>query len=154
MNQIGLDVPQSKSLAQKLNNLLANYHIFYINVRGYHWNIKGDKFFELHLKFEELYNDIVLKIDEIAERVKTLGETPLHTFTDYLQVSAITETKNISDGKTAAQHILDSLRQLLILQREILNLSAEANDEGTNALMSDYIRAQEKMVWMYNAYLS
>ena len=69
-------------------------------------------------------------------------------------MSAITETKNVSDGKTAAQHILDSLRQLLILQREILNLSAEANDEGTNALMSDYIRAQEKMVWMYNAYLS
>lgn len=154
MNQIGLDVPQSKSLAQKLNALLANYHIFYINVRGYHWNIKGDKFFELHLKFEELYNDIVLKIDEIAERVKTLGETPLHTFTDYLQISAITETKNVSDGKTAAQYILDSLKQLLMLQREILSLSAEANDEGTNALMSDYIRAQEKMVWMYNAYLS
>jgi starvation-inducible DNA-binding protein len=154
MNQIGLDVPQSKSLAQKLNALLANYHIFYINVRGYHWNIKGDKFFELHLKFEELYNDIVLKIDEIAERVKTLGETPLHTFTDYLQISAITETKNVSDGKTAAQYILDSLKQLLMLQREILSLSADANDEGTNALMSDYIRAQEKMVWMYNAYLS
>lgn len=154
MNQIGLDIPQSKSLAQKLNALLANYHIFYINVRGYHWNIKGDKFFELHLKFEELYNDIVLKIDEIAERVKTLGETPLHTFTDYLQISAITETKNVSDGKTAAQYILDSLKQLLMLQREILSLSADANDEGTNALMSDYIRAQEKMVWMYNAYLS
>ena len=62
MNQIGLNEQQSKELAQKLNTLLANYHIFYINVRGYHWNIKGEKFFELHLKFEELYNDIVLII--------------------------------------------------------------------------------------------
>src|SRR5690606_32951754 len=154
MNQIGLNEQPSQNLAQKLNILLANYHVFYINVRGYHWNIKGEKFFELHVKFEELYNDIVLKIDEIAERVKTLGETPLHTFTDYLQLSAITETKNVSDGKTAAHHVLDSLKQLLTLQREILRLSADANDEGTNALMSDYIRAQEKMVWMYNAFLS
>ncbi len=133
---------------------MANYHVFYINVRGYHWNIKGEKFFELHLKFEELYNNIVLKIDEIAERIKTLGETPLHTFTDYLQQSAITETKHVSNGTDAITHILTSLKQLLTLQREILHLSAEADDEGTNALMSDYIREQEKMVWMYNAYLS
>ena len=106
------------------------------------------------MKFEELYNNIVLKIDEIAERIKTLGETPLHTYTDYLQQSAITERKNVSSGNDAVQDILDALKQLLLLQRDILNISAEANDEGTNALMSDYIREQEKMVWMYNAYLS
>ena len=154
MNAIGLNEQGSKDLAAKLNILLANYHLFYINVRGYHWNIKGEKFFELHVKFEELYNNIVLKIDEIAERIKTLGETPLHTYTDYLQQSAITERKNVSSGNDAVQDILDALKQLLLLQRDILNISAEANDEGTNALMSDYIREQEKIVWMYNAYLS
>lgn len=154
MNAIGLNEQGSKDLAAKLNILLANYHLFYINVRGYHWNIKGEKFFELHVKFEELYNNIVLKIDEIAERIKTLGETPLHTYTDYLQQSAITERKNVSSGNDAVQDILDALKQLLLLQRDILNISAEANDEGTNALMSDYIREQEKMIWMYNAYLS
>ena len=100
MNAIGLNEQGSKDLAAKLNILLANYHLFYINVRGYHWNIKGEKFFELHVKFEELYNNIVLKIDEIAERIKTLGETPLHTYTDYLQQSAITERKNGLRGMT------------------------------------------------------
>ena len=154
MNAIGLNDQPSKELAAKLNTLLANYHVFYINVRGYHWNIKGEKFFELHAKFEELYNDVVLKIDEIAERIKTLGETPLHTYTDYLQQSAITERKNISAGKEAVQDILDALKQLLLLEREILKKSADNGDVGTNALMSDYIRQQEKMVWMYNAYLS
>ena len=154
MNAIGLNDQPSKELAAKLNTLLANYHVFYINVRGYHWNIKGEKFFELHAKFEELYNDVVLKIDEIAERIKTQGETPLHTYTDYLQQSAITERKNISAGKEAVQDILDALKQLLLLEREILKKSADNGDEGTNALMSDYIRQQEKMVWMYNAYLS
>ncbi len=154
INQIGLNDQHSKALAQKLNDLLANYQLFYINVRGYHWNIKGEKFFELHVKFEELYNDLVLKIDEIAERIKTLGETPLHSFSDYLSLSSIKETKNISDGKQCVQHIVAGMQQLLTVQREILTLSAEAHDEGTNAMMSDYIRAQEKLVWMYHAYLS
>ncbi len=72
-NFIGLDTEKTQSLANALNDLLSNYQIFYMNVRGYHWNIKGDNFFELHAKFEELYDDLLLKIDEIAERVLTLG---------------------------------------------------------------------------------
>lgn len=154
MNQIGLNEQNSKGLVEKLNTLLANYQVFYINVRGYHWNIKGNDFFTLHAKFEELYNDSVVKIDEIAERIKTLGQTPLHTYSDYLQNSAITETKNVSDGKECVKHILTALKQLLTIEREILELSAEQGDEGTNALMSDYIREQEKQVWMYNAFIS
>src|SRR5690606_35538275 len=148
MNQIGLNEQDSKTLVQKLNMLLANYQIFYINVRGYHWNIKGNDFFTLHAKFEELYTDSFQKIDEIAERIKTLGQTPLHTYTDYLQHSAITETKNVSEGKECVKQILTALKQLLTIEREILDLSAKLNDEGTNALMSDYIREQEKQVWM------
>lgn len=152
-NQIGLDTKQTKQLADKLNLLLANYQIFYINSRGFHWNISGDKFFELHAKFEELYNDAVLKIDEIAERILTLGYTPYHSFTDYLEQSSIKEASNVSDGKKAIQHILNGFQQLLEGERELLALSDEAEDEGTNALMSDYIRQQEKLVWMYSAYL-
>jgi starvation-inducible DNA-binding protein len=151
--RIGLDTNQSKELAEQLNTLLANYQVFYINARGFHWNITGDKFFELHAKFEELYTDLLVKVDEVAERILTLGYTPLHTFSDYIQTSTIKEAKNISDGKKAMQNILDSFSNLISLEREILELSDEANDEGTNALMSDYIREQEKLVWMYSAYL-
>ena len=154
MNQIGLNEKETKGLSGKLNLLLASYQVFYINIRGYHWNIKGEKFFELHGKFEELYNNLVLKIDEVAERIKTLGDVPLHTYSDYLKESAIPETRNVSNGKEGVQHILSGLRELLKQQREILQLSADAGDEGTNAVMSDYIREQEKLVWMYNAYLS
>ncbi len=151
--QIGLPIEKSKELADKLNVLLANYQVFYQNDRGFHWNIKGEKFFELHLKFEELYNDLQLKIDEIAERILTLGFTPMHAFSDYLQNSTIPATKDISDGREAVSSILDSFKTVISLQREILDLSGEADDEGTNALMSDYIREQEKLVWMYSAYL-
>lgn len=153
-NRIGLDTVKAGKLAEKTNILLANFQLFYINTRGFHWNIKGDKFFELHLKFEELYTDTQLKIDEIAERILTLGYTPSHSFSDYLKLSDIKEQKNVTDGKKAVNSVLDSFEILLKIEREILNLSADAGDEGTNALMSDYIRQQEKLVWMYSAYLN
>lgn len=152
-NQIGINNQKAEQLAGKLNILLANFQLFYINARGYHWNIKGDNFFELHLKFEEVYNDAVLKIDEIAERILTLGYTPFHSFTDYLANTGIAEARNITDGKKCVQGVVSGYQTLLGIEREILSLSAEANDEGTNALMSDYIREQEKLVWMYSAYL-
>ncbi|OJW84086.1 MAG: DNA starvation/stationary phase protection protein [Bacteroidetes bacterium 46-16] len=154
LSRIGLDTKMSAKLATQLNTLLANYQMFYINARGYHWNIKGDKFFELHVKFEELYNNLQLKVDEIAERILTLGHTPLHSYSAYLKESTIKETLNVSEGKKAVKDILDSYAAIMPLQRELLNISAEANDEGTNALMSDYIREEEKLVWMYSAYLS
>lgn len=154
LNQIGLSIVDAKNLSEKLNQLLANYQTFYMNSRGFHWNIKGEKFFELHLKFEELYNDLFLKIDEIAERILTLGHTPLHTYQDYGRLSTVTQAKNVTNGSEAVQSILDSFKTLLPLQREILDIAGEANDEGTNALMSDYIREQEKLVWMYSAYLN
>lgn len=154
MNNIGLDITKSKALVEKLNALLADYTVFYQNTRGLHWNIKGDKFFELHLKFEELYNDLILKIDEIAERILTLGGTPLHSFESYLNTSEIKSAANVSDGTTAVQLVLDSFQTILVKQRTLLALAAEADDEGTSALMSDYIRMQEKLVWMYSAYLS
>ncbi|UYZ64210.1 Dps family protein [Hymenobacter weizhouensis] len=152
-NQIGLDTAQAQELATKLNLLLANYQMFYINARGFHWNIQGEKFFELHAKFEELYTDALTKVDEIAERILTLGHRPLHSFTDYLRTATIQEATNVSDGTTAVQTVLQNFQVLIGLERETLTLAAEADDEGTSALMSDYIRQQEKEVWMYNAYL-
>lgn len=151
---IGLDPKDSKQLASGLNELLANYSIFYQNVRGYHWNIKGEKFFELHVKFEELYNDLLLKIDEVAERILTLGHTPEHTYTAYKKEAGIKESNKVSDGIDAVKDILAAFKVIISLQRNLLKVSDKARDEGTNALMSDYIRAQEKTVWMYSSFLN
>jgi len=153
LNRIGLDQEKSKTLANQLNSLLANYSIFYQNTRGYQWNIKGEKFFEMHLKFEELYNDLLLKIDEVAERILTLGHPPEHNYSAYARTSQIKESEKVSDGQEAVAHILEAFKIIITAQREILELAADANDEGTNALMSDYIRFQEKQVWMYSSFL-
>lgn len=153
LTAIGLDAEKSTLLAEKLNVLLAGFSIFYMNVRGFHWNIRGEKFFELHLKFEEIYNDLQVKIDEIAERILTLGHIPAHAYSTYYELSKVVEVKDVSDGRTAVSLILEAYGKVIVLERELLELSAEAGDEGTNALMSDYIREQEKTVWMLNAWL-
>ncbi len=153
-NLIGLDSEKTTKLADKLNLLLANYSVFYQNTRGYHWNIKGDSFFVLHEKFEELYDDLFLKIDEVAERILTLGHTPEHQYSKYVEQSDIPESGKVTDGEKAIHEILNAFKVILEIQREILELSDDADDEGTNALMSDYITEQEKLVWMYASYVN
>ncbi len=145
---IGLDTVQSQALAAELNKLLASYQILYMNVRGFHWNIRGNQFFELHLKFEEIYNDLLLKVDALAERILTLDGVPLHSFSDYLKVSAIPEQKGLHDGRACVESLLESFRELLVAQRRILGQAADAGDEGTASILSDYVQQQEKLVWM------
>ncbi len=154
LNHIGIETKQAAVLAEGLQELLAGYQIFYTNVRGFHWNIRGDKFFELHLKFEELYNDLIVKIDEIAERILTLGYAPEHRYSRYLAVAPIHEAGETDNGTGNVESLVESFSLLIAKQRELLNLSDEAGDEGTNSLMSDYIREQEKLVWMYSAFLN
>lgn len=154
LNSLGLDSKKTKVIAEDLNKLLANFQLYYQNLRGIHWNIKGKNFFDLHVKFEELYTDANFKVDEIAERILTLGETPLHTFDDYTKAAKVPVGKNISKDDKAVELIVASLTELLKIERSILNESGDANDEGTNSMMSDFITEQEKTLWMMNAWLN
>ncbi len=153
INLIGLNNEKSQVLATELNALLAHYQVLYMNTRGYHWNIKGQQFFELHVKFEEIYTDLQTKIDELAERILTIGSTPDHSFSQYLEKSEIEEHQNATTGKECVRGLVHGFSVLLTQQRTILSQAEDAEDEGTAALMGDYIREQEKLMWMLNAYL-
>jgi len=152
-NILGLNKQTSADSVEKLNGLLANFQIYYQNLRGLHWNIKGKNFFELHVKFEELYTDSQVKIDEIAERILTLQGKPLHTFSDYIENSSVPVGKNISNDVEGVELVVNSLSELLAIEREILDLSDTSDDEGTNSMMSDLISEQEKTIWMLNSWL-
>ena len=154
LNSIGLSAEKSLAICHDLNELLANFQRYYQNLRGIHWNIKGKRFFDLHVKFEALYDDTNMKVDEIAERILTLGGVPLHTFEDYIENSKVPVGKNITKDENAIRLIVDSLTQLLLIERRILRTSEEADDEGTNSMMSDFITEQEKTVWMMKAWLA
>ncbi len=152
-NILGLPVKESELIVSELNILLANFQVYYQNLRGIHWNIRGKRFFDLHVKFEELYTDAQIKIDLIAERVLTVGGTPLHTFEDYINNNQLVVGKNISNDEKAVHLIVTSLSHLLKIEREILKKAGEINDEGTNSMMSDFISEQEKTIWMMQAWL-
>lgn len=152
-NDIGLKIKDTKVLVEKLNKLLANYQVYYQNLRNFHWNITGPNFFELHAKFEELYNVANENVDEVAERILTLGERPYSSYEEFIENSSIKEAKHVNDSKKMVEIVRDNLNTLLELEREALEAGSEVGDEGTVTLMSDYITAKEKVVWMVSAYL-
>jgi starvation-inducible DNA-binding protein len=150
---LGLDKKDSADLVDNLNGLLANFQIYYQSLRGLHWNIKGKNFFELHEKYEEFYTDSLVKIDDIAERILTLQGKPLHTFTDYINRATVPVGKEIANDVEGVNLVVISLSELLTIERVILNISEEVEDEGTNSMMSDIIAEQEKTIWMLNSWL-
>ena len=139
---------------EKLNQLLADYQIHYQNLRGLHWNIKGQLFFALHARFEEYYNQAAEVVDEIAERILMLGGQPLHTFDDYTKTAKLGVVANVSEAKPAVESVLESQRYFLNSFNEILEVAGENNDEGTAAMMSDMTGHTEKEIWMLESFLA
>lgn len=151
--QIGLPVKGSEQLAEKLNYLLSNFQVHYQNLRGLHWNLRGRDFFELHVKFEEFYLDSQEKIDLIAERILTMGFSPKHTFTQYLESASIPAAQDVSNGAQGVEIVVNALNKLLDIERELLAIAGESNDDGTADMMTQFISQQEKEIWMLNAWL-
>ncbi len=144
---------ENQHIANGLNNLLANYQLYYQNLRGFHWNIQGRYFFELHVKFEELYNDSAIKIDEVAERILTIGHTPIHTFQDYLDTASIAPAKGVHAGEEAVKTIVSNLTALVNQQKELRTEAEESGDAATGDMLATFVEEQEKTLWMYNAWL-
>ena len=154
LDYLQLDPKKTGKTIDSLQKLLANLQVYYTNLRGYHWNVKGIIFFGAHALYEKYYDDTAEKVDEVAERILMLGGVPAHNYTEYLKTSSIKETGVVSNAKEIGKNLLDSMKVLISLEREVLETASEGNDEGTVALMSDFISAQEKNIWMLTAFLS
>ena len=154
LDYIKLDASVVNNVVTSLQQLLADLQVYYTNLRGFHWKIKGHDFFVLHSKFEEMYNDTAEKADEVAERILTLGGVPANKFSDYLKVANINEVDKVSNGDEALNSILQSISYLIGEERKILSIASQAGDEVTVSMMSDYLKEQEKLVWMLVAYNS
>lgn len=150
---LGLDNAKVQPVAQALNQLLADYQVFYANLRGFHWNVRGKGFFTLHEAYEKLYNTVAEQVDEVAERILQLGERPENRYSEYLKVSNLKEDGFEREGRHALDRVLDTFKTLIAQERAIIELANEANDDVTAALMSDYLKGQEKLVWMLLSFL-
>ncbi|WP_316736857.1 DNA starvation/stationary phase protection protein [Pedobacter aquatilis] len=151
--EISLNEKEVKPVVDLLNDYLANYHIHYQKLRGCHWNIKGQNFFTLHIKFEELYTNAQLTIDEIAERVLTLGKPPHSRFADYIKESQIKEVDTIGmKDLDMVDEILQDMATLIDIERQLLDETAKAGDDGSNDMVNRFMQFKEKNTWMLRSF--
>ena len=141
-------------LVDKLNGLFADYQLFYQNLRGLHWNVKGNQFFALREKYESYYNEAAEVVNKLVERILMVGGEPVHAYSEYLKRSEIEEVQHISNGTSGLKVVLANSEYLLKKFFELLNTASDSSDEGTVALMSDLISSTEKRIWMLKATLS
>ena len=152
MSYLGLDENKTSNTVKELNILLADYHLYYQKLRNFHWNVIGKNFFDLHEKFEELYDDAKIKVDEIAERILTLRFQPTSNLSEYLQTSNLKESEsNLSDYEMI-QILLEDHGVLLKQLRKVTKIAEEGEDEGTIDLVGGYIRELEKTSWMLDTW--
>ena len=142
------------ALIEGLNELLAAYQVVYFNTRGSHWMVKGENFFELHKLFETAYNDATSKIDEIAERILTLGGIPLQTASEMLKVSQVKEYRMNGDEDACVKGLLEDLKKLGAIEKKIIGEAGTQDDIVTADLLTGYMGEQQKTSWMLSQFLS
>ena len=152
-NRVGLEKSSVEPLVQEWNLLLSDYQVYYQNLRGVHWNIKGEHFFTLHEKFEELYTTAADNIDMVAERVLTLGSTPYHSFKAYLEHSDLDAVENVTGARESVSLVLDNTTQIISRLRKVVDLAENASDEGSADMAIELMRELEKNTWMLEAFL-
>lgn len=152
MSYLNLNKEKTTETAKELNILLADYHLYYQKLRNFHWNIVGKNFFDLHEKFEEMYDDAKLKVDEIAERILTLRFQPVSNYTDYLEMSNLKESPSRTEDAKMVKILLEDHGKILTQMRKVIEKADKAEDEGTIDMIGAYIADVEKISWMLDAW--
>jgi starvation-inducible DNA-binding protein len=152
MNYLNIDNQKVLPVVSELNVLLTDFHVHYQKLRNFHWNILGKNFFDLHNRFEEMYNDTRVKIDEVAERIVTLKYHPISKLSDYIEVSRIKESSPLLTDEEMVADIINDNKIILEQLGKIIERATKAKDEGTLDLMGAYIRELEKSTWLLNAW--
>ena len=137
-----------------LNTILADAIVFYQKLHNYHWMVEGKHFFGLHEKFEELYDRWAEVMDDVAERVLTIGGRPVPTLADALKAATIEEDGSKPDAKDMVKIVLTDLQQQLENMRKTIAAAEEADDRGTANLLDEFCDEIEKTNWMLTAWLA
>lgn len=151
MIDIGINEADRVSIAQGLKLLLADSYTLYLQTHNFHWNVTGPQFRELHLMFEEHYTELAVAVDEIAERIRTLGVAAPGTYKAFAELSSIAEVEGVPSAAEMVGILTKSHEQVVKTCREVLSTAQAADDESTAALVSDRMRIHEKTAWMLRA---
>jgi starvation-inducible DNA-binding protein len=152
--KLGWSIKETEKITFCLNKLLADYSVHYQKLRNFHWNVKGPDFFDLHEQFERQYNEARENIDEIAERIRVFGKTPLSTMREYLETANIKETITDLASEIMVRELLSDYTLLLESMFEVIDSSTEIGDSGTEEMIKVFVHNVEKHHWMMSAFLA
>lgn len=148
---IGISTSNRENIAEGLKRLLADSYTLYLQTHNFHWNVTGPQFRELHLMFEEHYTELAIAVDDIAERIRTLGIAAPGTYSAFVQLSSIKEVEGVPSASEMVELLTKGHEQVVKTCREALGPAQEADDESSAALISDRMRIHEKTAWMLRA---
>lgn len=150
--KLGYKEEESTEIVASLNKLLANYHVHYQKLRNFHWNVTGGDFFDLHDKFEELYNEALANIDLVAERIRVFGMTPYSLITDYLEHSDIKEVGTNLSSSNMVEEVLKDFEILAENMNDCAEKVAELGDSATEDMLIAFIKSIELHHWMLTSF--
>ena len=145
---IALPVEASQAIAKGLGNLLATTYTLYLKTHNFHWNVTGPRFRELHLMFEEQYNELWLATDLIAERIRALGEYAPGTYREFVALSAIAEPEGALSAEAMVSELLAGHEAVVHTAREVFAVAEPAADQVTMDLLTQRMQLHEKTAWM------
>lgn len=135
-------------VAEALNVVLADTYALYLKTQNYHWNVESPNFLALHLMFETQYTELATAVDDIAERIRALGQKAPATFTAYSGLSSMSDGDSNASGPAMVKDLAESQEMMDKSLKTALEVAQTAGDEGTVALLDDRIRSHEKTAWM------
>ena len=144
----------NKDVATGLNNTLANAIVTYQKLHHYHWEVAGETFFDLHTKFEELYDKYKLIVDDVAERILTVGGKPLATLSEAIELATVKEDPKTPSAREMASRVLEDFMTQVSQMRSVIKIAEETGDRGTTNLLDGISDGLEKDAWMLRAYLA
>ncbi|MFJ8237129.1 Dps family protein [Ureibacillus sp. NPDC094379] len=143
----------AKNLVEQLNDLVATWSVLYTKLHNYHWYVTGPSFFTLHSKFEELYNEVTLNLDEVAERILSKGGKPVATLKEHLELSLVQEANGNETTNEMVQTIITDFTTIMKALKEAMNQAGEEGDDRTEDMLNATFQSLEKHSWMLNAFL-
>lgn len=144
---------QANKLSKRLNKQVADWTVLYVKIHNFHWYVTGEQFFTLHVKFEELYTEAALHIDELAERLLAIGGKPVATMKEYLSLSTIKEATGKEDARAMVESLVGDFGSLIEDLNEGMTEAEEVGDQTTGDLLLKIHASLEKHVWMLKSFL-
>lgn len=146
-------IMKTENLDKQLNELVSTWSVLYTKLHNYHWYVSGPSFFTLHVKFEELYNEVTLNLDDLAERILSKGGKPVATLKEHLELSLIKEASGKEDATKMVEKLVADFKTIMKALDNGMTLASDAGDDRTEDLLNAQFQSLEKHTWMLNAYL-